>query len=487
MRLLKIVSIIGLSTVVNLFVGFLKGKIVAVYFGSSGLGIWSQASGLFMMCGAVSLFGLNQSLIREIITKVKHVTADNFIYDTLSKSLFFCLGNSVLILLAVIFYAGKASALFFNNNLAPGIIIFTVVFLPLQVAGDIFGIFLLANKEIKKYAISNILISIIGLLSFVSLIILFKLKGLYYSIGIYGGITFLCFYLISKPLIPGGINRLFTFRRQLFDCSFLKSTVNFGALRMIQTNINSIAMVLMRSLIIKKVGLVENGFFEALNRFSMFYLPLISNILWSYAFPVYCESGENQQLSYEVNRFARLFFILFVPICTVVMLFGNTFVTLLFSKDFTPIISLFSLWFIFELLRLTSLPIALVLLVKNRMKLTASLELFWNVILLLTTYLIIGRYSLKGIMFSYIFSYSIFLFINYLIVNRDYAIKFNAKTISVFCISFVLIFISGRPEKAFFDYLVISLAGIIFSIVIFNKQERLLIREVVSKSFIGNP
>ena len=486
MKLLKIVSVIGLSTAVNLFSGFLKGKMVAVYFGSSGFGIWSQASSLFLICGAISLFGLNQGLVREIITKEKHKATDEFVFDTLSKSLFFSIGNSLIILLAVIFYAGKLSALFFNNNLAPGIIIFTAVFLPLQVAGDIFGVFLLANKDIKRFALGNILISAIGLFTFSILITLFKLKGIYYSIGIYGMITFLSFYFVSKPLIPGASHRLFIFRRQLFDSSFLKNTINFGALRLIQTNINLITTVLIRSLIIKKIGLAENGFFEALSRLSMFYTPFISNMLWSYTFPLYCENRDNQQLSYEVNRFTRIFFILFVPVSTMIMLFGNAFVTLLFSRDFVSIIPLFSLWFIFDLLRVASWPIGLVLIVKDRMKLAAFLELCLSIILLSTSCLVIGRYSLKGVMFSYVFSYAVFLVINYLVMNRNYAIKLNATTISIFCISFILIFISGKPGKALLDYIIIFSLGCVFSIIIFNKRERLLMQDVIKKAIAWN-
>ena len=66
MSLLKIVSVIGVSTIINLFSGFVKGMIMAVYFGSGSLGIWSQATNLFMTGSIISLFGLNQGLIKQI-------------------------------------------------------------------------------------------------------------------------------------------------------------------------------------------------------------------------------------------------------------------------------------------------------------------------------------------------------------------------------------------------------------------------------------
>jgi len=168
------------------------------------------------------------------------------------------------------------------------------------------------------------------------------------------------------------------------------------------------------------------------------------------------------------------------------MIFGNAFVNLLFSKDFVPIITLFSLWFIFDLLRLASWPIGLVLIVKDRMKLAASLELGLSIILLSTSYLVIGRYSLVGVMFSYVFSYAIFLVINYLVMNRNYAIKINARTISIFCISFILIFFSGKPGKALLDYIVIFLLVCVFSVIIFKKHERLLMQDVLKKAIAWN-
>lgn len=486
MNLLKIVSIISLSTIVTLFSGFIKGKIMAVYFGSSGLGIWSQATNLFMICSIISLFGLNQGLVKEIASKEKNRTTDDFMCDTLSKSMFFSLVNSLIILSAIIFFAKGISSFFFNNNLNPDTITIIALFLPFQVVGDILGVFLLANKELKRFTLANILISLLGLFLFVILVIFFNLQGAYLSVGIYGIITFLSLHFISKPLIKGGVIGLFTFHRQLVDCKFLKDTLTFGALRLIQVTINPVNMLLIRSLIIKNIGLIENGFFDALTRISMLYTPFITNILWSHAFPIYCENKDNQRLGYEINKFIRLSLVFFVPVCIVVMFFGDIFVNLLFSKSFMPIISLFSLWFILDLLRVTSWPMNMVLIARDKMKLAVSMELFWNITLLLSVYLLIGRYSLKGVIISYIFSFSIFLFINYLVMNRNYTFHFNIKTILAFCISVALIFTSGKSEKTLLDYVVIFSLVLIFFLAILNKQERLLMMDATKKAIAWN-
>jgi PST family polysaccharide transporter len=486
MNLLKIVSIIGISTIVTLFSGFIKGKIMAVYFGSSGLGIWSQATNLFMISSIISLFGLNQGLIKQIASKDKREANGNFIDDALSKSIFFSLCNSLIILSAIIFAANGISAFFFNNSLNPHIITFIAILLPFQVVGDVFGVFLLANKEIKKFALANILISIFGLFAFVILIIFFKLHGAYLSVGIYGIITFLFFYFISKPLIKSRLIGLFVFQRQSRYWDFFKNTLSFGCLRLIQVTINPVNMLLIRSLIIKNIGFVENGFFDALSRISILYTPFITNILWSHAFPIYCENKDNQRLGCEINKFIRLSLVFFVPVCIVVMFFGDIFVNLLFSKDFAPIVNLFSLWFIFDLLRITSWPMNMVLIARDKMKLAVSLELFWNITLLLSVYLLIGRYSLEWVILSYIFSYSIFLFINYLIMNRNYGFQFNAITFLSFCISSVLILVSGKTGKALFDYIVMFSLFVIFSIMILNKRERLLMKDAAKKAIAWN-
>lgn len=482
MKLLKIVSVIGFSTAMNFISGFLKGKIVALYFGSATLGIWSQASNLFLMCGSISLFGLNQGLVKEIIANDKHEKSSGFAVDALSKSLFFSLGISLIILLTIISRADKVCSIFFNNNLTPGIIIFTAAFLPLQVGGDILGVFLLANKSVKKYALGNILISILGLVMFIVFVAIFKIKGIFYSIGIYGMITFFSFYLISNQLIPGGLSRLFALRRQLLDYTFFKNTVNFGVLRLIQTNTNLVTTILVRSLIIKRIGLVENGFFEALSRISMFYTPLISNLLWSYTFPLYCGNKSNQELNYEVNRFTRLFLILFIPVCIMVMLLGKMFIFFLFSGDFIPVIALFSLWFTFDLLRIVSWPIGLIFIVKDRMRLAAALEFTLSIILLFAVYATLDKYSLYGVMISYVFVYSIFLLIVQMVINRSYAIRFNSRTYLILLISLALIFIAGRETKTLFDYSFIVLTSFIFSRMILDKRERLLVKDVFKRA-----
>ena len=488
MSLLKIVSVIGVSTIVNLFSGFVKGKIMAVYFGSGCLGIWSQATNFFMIGSIISLFGLNQGLIKQIAGRDKDKNTGTFVYDTLSKSVFFSLFNSLVISAVIIFWAKGVSAFFFNSNLSPIMIMLITMFLVFQVVGDVLGVFLLANKEIKRFSLANILISIFGLVSFIALIFLFSVRGAYLSVGIYGIITFASFYFISKPLLKGASIGIFSFHtRFLKYWDFFKETLNFGALRLIQVTINPITMLLVRSLIIKKIGLAENGFFDVLTRISVIYAPFITNILWSYTFPIYCENRDNRQLGSEINKFIRLSLILFVPVCVILMLSGNVVVNLLFSRGFAPIIPLLYLWFLLDLFRVTSWPLNIVLIAKDKMKLAVSLEFFWNMIFLFSTYALIGRYSLKGVIFSYAMSFAIFLLINWLIMYKTYLFKFNPRTIFAFLASTALILTCGRPAKALPDFIFIFFLGLIFFYLVLDKKEMLLIRDVIKKRLKEGP
>ena len=245
MSLLKIVSVIGVSTIVNLFSGFVKGKIMAVYFGSGCLGIWSQATNFFMIGSIISLFGLNQGLIKQIAGRDKDKNTGTFVYDTLSKSVFFSLFNSLVISAVIIFWAKGVSVFFFNSNLSPIMIMLITMFLVFQVVGDVLGVFLLANKEIKRFSLANILISIFGLVSFIALIFLFSVRGAYLSVGIYGIITFASFYFISKPLLKGASIGIFSFHtRFLKYWDFFKETLNFGALSLNLSHLEGLPKIL---------------------------------------------------------------------------------------------------------------------------------------------------------------------------------------------------------------------------------------------------
>lgn len=487
MYLLKIISIIGVSTIVNLFAGFAKGKIMAVYFGSGCMGIWSQATNLFMIGSIVSLFGLNQGLIKQIAGRDISKNEGAFVYDTLAKSIFFSLFNSLLISMAIIFGARWVSTFFFNNNLSPAMIILITLFLAFQVTGDVLGVFLLANKEIKRFSLANILISASGLLSFIALVFFFNVRGAYLSVGIYGIITFISFYFISKPLLEGATIGIFNFRvRALKYWEFFRETLNFGALRLIQVTINPITMLLIRSLIIKKIGLAENGFFDALTRISILYAPFITNILWNYTFPIYCEEKDNRKLSNEIDKFIRLSFILFIPLCVVLMLFGSFVVTLLFSRGFAPIVPLLYLWFLLDLFRITVWPVNIVFIAKDKMKLAVALEALWNVLFLFYSYALIDRYSLRGVIFSYLLSFAVFLAINYLIMRKQYLFQFKSRTVAAFLASAALILIAGKPFKSLFDFVIIFALGLAFLYLVLDKKEARLIMDIMKRPAIPN-
>ena len=221
--------------------------------------------------------------------------------------------------------------------------------------------------------------------------------------------------------------------------------------------------------------------FDALNRISILYAPFITNILWSYTFPIYCENRDNRKLSNEINKFIRLSFIIFMPICVILLLSGNLIVDLLFSRGFAPIIPLLYLWFLLDLFRMTSWPLNIVFIAKDKMRLAVFLEVVWNAIFLFSSFALIDRYSLSGVVFSYLLSFLIFLIINYLIIRKQYLFKFNTRTIYSFFVSVALILISGKSAKSLPDFILIFFLGLIFLFLVLDKNEILLMADVIKK------
>ncbi len=468
-NILKVSFILSLPVLTTLIIGTIKNKLLAVFLGPAGLGALVQINYFLNTANNVSSLGLMQGV-------TKYVAENQFVNDAYIRLKGILHSTTVIILyvtipvsLLTILFSQKLSSLLLDNDSSYIFFVIIAVAIPFQVMGQIFISFIQGLKAVKSISIASISISVTGLFFFIPLILFFRINGAVISILILAIINFITFWYVTEKLVkkltPIREHRTGSFPLskgttpfnspspiKAFEDKYVKGErgllyskelLEFGYLRFIQTSINPLTMLAIRSLIIKHLGVFSNGIYEATVAFSFLYVPIINNILWSYVYPNYCNSKDNALLSKEVNRFLTISLLIAVPMITLIILFCSPLIRLLFSDEFLPAAAVIGIALVGDFLKVLIWPFNVVLMAKDRMKTAVAFEFIWNIFLLVSAFLVIPVYGLKGVFIVQNLSLLLILFLSYIYVNKEFSLSVTKGNILLSIASILIIFTAG--------------------------------------------
>ncbi|MBL7196578.1 MAG: oligosaccharide flippase family protein [Candidatus Omnitrophica bacterium] len=477
-KTIKASIILGWATLISLIVGVIRRKLLAIYLGPAGLGTFAQVFNYFNLTTIIASFGLSQG-ITTFIAKKNHTGVPkselNLILNSaMSISLLF---SSAIILITILF-SKPISVLALGDKSVYYLLIFVSIGIPFQVFGESLLAYLQGIKNIKKISLASISISISGLIVSIPLIIFFKVFGAVLSTLSLAILTFIIYLYICRDSLD------FRFFWKIFDflkiskSLYYRKLFNFGFLRFIQTALSLLTFFIMRTIIIKKIGVASNGIYEAVYTFSLLYLPFLSNLLWSYCYPEYCQMQDEVALSKAVNKFLRLSLTIIFPILIVLLLARPLLVEkIIFTKQFCPAIKLIPIRFLVDLVIVITWSFSVVLLAKEKLWVSIKFEILKDVLFIGAILSISPIFKLEGILAMEVVAWSLFLSLSYRYIKRNFNFELS-DTNKHLLISSILLFVT----IAFFpvNNLIFIFLGLIILIVwIFKFVSRAEMKEIL--------
>jgi O-antigen/teichoic acid export membrane protein len=196
-NIIKASVVLGAGTFISLIVGVIRKKLLAVYLGAHGLGVYAQVFNYFTVAGVIAAFGLSQAITTYIAKNNNIPSGDKAIAEVLKVALSILLFFSLLMLFLSILFSKKISALALDDRSLYYLIIICAFGIPFQVLGQGLLSFLQGFKNSKNITAANIGISLLGLIGTVPLVIYYGIQGAIVSVLFLAVITF--FFSLSLP------------------------------------------------------------------------------------------------------------------------------------------------------------------------------------------------------------------------------------------------------------------------------------------------
>tara|TARA_R110002072_G_scaffold289873_2_gene457218 strand:- start:15477 stop:16973 length:1497 start_codon:yes stop_codon:yes gene_type:complete len=470
---LKNSGLVGGSQIVNVILGVIKTKAVALLLGPSGVGLIQLFTSTITLLQNVFSFGLGFSGVRDI--SESHGTGDQKKLSrtvvTLNRWVWF---SGILGTLIIIIFSKKISILTFGStNYWQDISFLSIAIMFSNLAASKSAL-VRGIRNMGDFVRINILSYLIGTIISIPIYYFFRENGII-SVLIFTSIsTYIINYIYSKRIVLPKVS-----------ISFKKSAIEgldmfkLGVFMVIATFITQLSLYYIRVRIGDKLGLDYIGYYTAATTLTVTYMGLIFTAMVADYFPKLSAINKDDKLVNEaVLEQTKIVLLLGTPLILGMYTFSEYIIIILYSSDFIFAKTLLILMLGGVFFRLIGFPIGYVFMAKGKSKIFIFTQTQWNVIFIFLSLSLWNYFhGLTAVGIAFILSYFIGIVVNVIILNRLTNFRYDDETIKyiiIFSILTVVYFLVSFYFSGIY-ILIVKFFGLVFiSIYCFKMLERLI-------------
>jgi enterobacterial common antigen flippase len=441
-QILKSSALIGGSQVLVLGVGMVRAKAMALMLGPAGFGLMAIYTSIVDLATSASTLGIGSSGVRQVAAAAaaEDLTQIERTVSVLRKTtrVLGMLGAVLLLALAPLM-----SQLTFGDRehaFAIAILSLAVLF---RVVMSSQSALIQGLRRIRDLAVMGILGAVGGLIVVLPLIYFFREDGVAYSLVAIAliGLLVSTHYTRRVALRSVRVERA-EFRREVQDLLSLGMAFFASAMMMMG------AMYIVRTLIVRTLGLEAAGLYSAAWTLGGMYVTLILQSMGADFYPRLAGvANDNAKCCRLVNEQTQASLLLAGPGILATLVFAPLLMVVFYSREFSDASELLQWICLGMALRIISWPLGYIIVAKGERILIVGTELAWMIVNLVLTWALIGHYGLTGVGIAFFGSYVFHAFLNYAIVKRLYGFQFSKANLATIAL---MLFVVGGVFASFF-------------------------------------
>ncbi|GGG06170.1 O-antigen translocase [Dokdonia pacifica] len=475
---MKATSLFGGVQVLRILVTVIRSKVMAALLGPEGVGISNLLTRPLQLITKATQLGLDKSAVKEISSHYKEGEEKQaYRMIAILKRLVWI--TAIIGAIFTVAFSGVLSKFTFDSYE------YTYTFMWLGLA-VVFNQLAMSNlailqglRKLAFLAKANIYGAIAGLIVTIPLYYYLELDGILPAIVATSGFVFLFAYFFAKQTVKAHAS---VTNDTVFSEG--KPMIKLGLALSFSSIVGLVVAYLILVFIRSEGGEVEAGFYGAGIAILNNYVGLIFNAMSTDYYPRLAAVCEDiKAVIKTVFEQAFIAILLITPIVIVFIAFAPLLITLLYSNEFEPAVSLVRWGILGMVFKAISWSIGYVIIAKGDSKLFTKTAIAFNSILLILN--VIGYYywGLEGIGISLL----VYFIIHYLgvriITYYRYGFKMKAGFYPVFLICFLLCvgaFLATYMEQALFKY------GILIGLIVISSlySFRLLDKKIGFRSLL---
>lgn len=412
MNLIKTSLLSLVATFFKMLSGLVINKAVSVYIGPAGLAVIGQFQNFSQIALIAAQGAINSGVVKYTAEYGKDSPKVPFLFST---ALRISLVSSIFVGFLLILFSS-----FFSSKILDSIdysfifIIFGFTIILFVLNGLLLSI-LNGLKEIRNYIKINIIHSLYSLIFTSLLIYFFSLKGALIALATNQSIIFfITLVMVRKHDVINWKNFTSNFDWQTSNKLFAFSAMAITSAIMVPTS-----QFIIRDYIATTQGMDQAGYWQGVWYISSTYLMIVTTALGTYYLPRLSEITDKIELKKEILQGYKILLPIVISCGLLIYLSRDIIISILFSKDFLPMKSLFTWQIIGDVFKIASWLLAYVMLAKSMTKLFIISEITFTLTVVGLSYLFIKNFGTIGATYAYCMNYFIYFLFMLFFIGKD--------------------------------------------------------------------
>lgn len=479
----KATSLFGGVKVIQIFLNLLRGKVIALLLGPSGVGLNSLFMSPITMISNITSLGVNFSAVRDI---AKANESGNINKLSIIIKIFkrWILATALIGLLSVVVFSKSLSSYTFKNTdyTISFILLSFVVFFGALTAGN--ASILQGTRNLKSYAKHSLAGSFAALVVSAPLYYYYGLSAIVPALIISAIITFIySVYYVSKiSTVETNVSFNETYKGG-------KEMLKLGLTMMLATSIGSAVHYFINTFISSYGSIADLGLYQAgMNITSQSVGLVFSAMAIDYYPRLAAISEDNTKIRKMANQQGEITMLIAAPVLASVIIFSPLVINILLSSDFLVIIDFIKVLSLGMIFKAASYSIGAISFAKGDKKVFFFLEgIYMNASILLFSIIGYKINGLMGLAVGYMLMHVIYFGIINVVTYFKYNFYISKDLVKILVISILLVismFFASILILGVLKYIVsLSILLILFYYSYYNLNKLIGIKEMVSKIF----
>ena len=391
-QILKSSALIGGSSFINILFSVVRTKVLAVFIGTEGIGLFGALSSVTSLVSGISGLGISNSGVRQIAAAVGSQDQNKISRTTVTLR-WTAIGLGFVGMLGLMLFSCPiARATFGDNNNSAALALLSVTILFTAVAGAQTAL-IQGFRRISDLAALSIWSAVLGTLFSIPIVLVFREKGIVPFLVVVSALSVATSWWYVRKI---KIEHVQLSAAALWEEA--KSLLGMGLVFMASSVMVSGVAYCTRVMVIRQLNIEAAGLYQAAWTISSVYVGFVLTAMGADYFPrLTSVSGDDTEVNRLVNEQTEAALLMAVPGLLATLTFAPWVIQLLYSSEFEPAVQILR-WQILGILgRVISWPIGFVLLAKGRSKTFFCTELASNLVHLGLIWLGLRWFGLTGL------------------------------------------------------------------------------------------
>lgn len=422
-RLVRSTAILGLGSAAGVVAAILRSKVLASRLGPEGTGVLAQLATLTAVLVPLATLGVGNGVIKMIAearARGDHGRVRRITRTVLALSAAVGVGLGAL---TAAFSPWIAGGLFRDMALWWAVLLAAVT-VPVTAVASLRITMLQGHEDVRSMAGIQTAVAIVNMATIVPMAWLFGVPG---AVG-HLLILAVTYEILSRralaPLTPAReavaapAAGAATGPEARVDRSLIRPFARYGGSALLVGLSSSLTLLVLRSILVGKLGLGENGIYQVCVGVSGMAMPLILNALAATVWPEIAALPRDQDAAVPMRSALRLGFLLVTAVGATLLVGAAIWIPLLYSGKFLPALELLPYQFLGDYFRAAAWIFGIWLVPRERLRPWVLYDIVYGIVLLVVFVFLVDRIGVKSVVIAYVAAHVSHAVLHYALARR---------------------------------------------------------------------